>query len=270
MTSDAIRRLSAHRAVLPLTARVLCARIVREAPTFFCREILRPNGVKLYRLRETGIQVALRHSARDSATLAEVFRQHDYLPDEHVAAAIGTPDTILDLGANIGLFGAFAAVYWPHAKIVAYEADPDNATVHERTIEANGLSERWSVIRAAAGAHEGSVRLAAGRAMGSFVVAEGVDPGVPTIEVPIQDVMAEVCSADLVKIDIEGSEWAILLDSRFKSSPPRALVLEYHPHLCPASDPRSAAEEALAQAGMDFATIWHRDDGYGMMWAWQA
>jgi FkbM family methyltransferase len=270
MTADAVRRLSAHSAVLPLTARVLCARIVREAPVFFWREIVRPSGVKLYTLRETGIQVALRHSARDSATLAEVFHQHDYLPDQHVAAAIGTPKTILDLGANIGLFGAYAAVRWPDAEIVAYEADPDNAAVHEHTIEANGLSERWRLVPAAAGVREGSVRLAAGRAMGSFVVAEGEDPGVPMIDVPIRDVMAEVCSADLVKIDIEGSEWAILLDSRFTSSPPRALVLEYHPHLCPTSDPRSTAEGALAQAGMEFATIWHRDDGYGMMWAWRA
>jgi hypothetical protein len=105
--------------------------------------------------------------------------------------------------------------------------------------------------------------------MGSFVVEPGSDPGVPTIQIPMRDVLAEVCGADLVKVDIEGGEWEIVMDPRFKQSPPRALVLEYHPHLCPGADPRAAAERALADADLATASIWHRDDGYGMMWAWR-
>ena len=105
--------------------------------------------------------------------------------------------------------------------------------------------------------------------MGSFVVQPGTDPGVPTIRVPIRDVLGEIRDADLVKIDIEGGEWEILQDPRFRAAPPRVLVLEYHPHLGPAGDPRQAAEEALRQAGLRIADIWHRDDGYGMVWAWR-
>jgi hypothetical protein len=48
------------------------------------------------------------------------------------------------------------------------------------------------------------------------------------------------------------------------------IVLEYHPHLCPDPDPRGAAERALAGAGLKITPIWHRDDGYGMVWAWRA
>jgi hypothetical protein len=47
------------------------------------------------------------------------------------------------------------------------------------------------------------------------------------------------------------------------------MVLEYHPHLCPGEDPRSTAERALARANLRTASIWHRDDGYGMLWAWR-
>jgi hypothetical protein len=123
-------------------------------------------------------------------------------------------------------------------------------------------------VHAAAGAHDGEVQLAAGRAMGSFVTVPGSDLGVPTIAVPIVDVIPEICGADLVKIDVEGGEWEILLDPRFAECPPRALVLEYHPYLCPDGDPRSAAERALAHARLQSHAIWHRDDGYGMLWAW--
>jgi FkbM family methyltransferase len=246
-----------------------CARTVRQAVRFFIRELSRPGGVFSYQLRESSLTVALRHSAHDSATLAEVFHRGDYRPGPEFAEAIGQPRMIIDLGANIGLFGAFAAPLWPKAAIVGYEPDPDNVAVHMQTIRANGLEDRWRVVGAAAGTHDGQVVLAHGRAMGSFVVETGTDPGVPTMGVPMRDVMSELCTADLVKIDIEGGEWEILWDPRFLRSPPRAMVLEYHPHLCPERDPRAAAEAALAEAQLRTASIWHRDDGYGMMWAWR-
>ena len=53
------------------------------------------------------------------------------------------------------------------------------------------------------------------------MVEPGTDPGVPTIKVPMHDVMAEIAAADLVKIDIEGGEWEILSDERFRREPPR-------------------------------------------------
>jgi FkbM family methyltransferase len=265
----ALRRLGGRRLIMPFTSRALCAGTVRESGRFFAREVVRPRGVSHYRLRENGIEIALRHGAHDDATLAEVFYRRDYHPSREVAEAIGEPRAIVDLGANIGLFGAFAMRFWPDSTVVGYEADPDNVEVHERTIAANALGDRWRVVCAAAGAHDGEVELASGRAMGSFVVEPGTDPGVPTIRVPLRDVLSEVCGADLVKLDIEGGEWEILLDPRFAEDPPRAAVLEYHPHLCPGDDPRAAAEGALARAGLSTSPIWHRDDGYGMLWAWR-
>jgi FkbM family methyltransferase len=263
------RWIGSRRLLLPLAARVICARLVEESATFFRRELSRPDGVFAYHLRGEDSVVNLRHSVQDGATLAEVFHQHDYVPGPELEKAIGDPRRILDLGANIGLFGVFATSRWPRAEIVAYEADPDNADVHERTIAANGLTGRWRLHRMAAGAHDGEVELAAGFAMGSFVVSPGSDPGVPTIQVPMRDVLAEVCGADLVKLDIEGGEWEIICDPRFQQKPPRVIVLEYHPHLGPGGDPRSAAETALRNAGLRIVPIWHRDDGYGMVWAWR-
>jgi FkbM family methyltransferase len=268
--TSALRRLGGTRMLLPLSARVLCANLVRERAAFFAREVSRPAGMHLYRLRENGLTVGVRHDANDSATLAEVFRSHDYVPPPDVDAALAEPATIVDLGANVGFFGAYAAARWPSASIVGYEPDPDNADVHERTIAANGLGARWRVVRAAAGAHEGHVSLAAGRAMASFVAAPGSDPGGPVINVPIVDVIARIGDADLVKMDVEGGEWEILLDPRFTARPPRALVLEYHPHLCPHGDPRESAERALAAASLRTTPIWHHADGCGMLWAWRA
>jgi FkbM family methyltransferase len=264
-----LSKLTGSSLLAPLAARVICARLVRESGRFLLRQETRPAGVFSYRLRSSGAAVSLRHSVQDGATMAEVFHRRDYQPPAELSGALASPRRILDLGANVGLFGIYAAQRWPDASIVGYEADPANADVHEQTIAANGLQARWRVERMAAGARDGEVELAAGRAMESYVVAPGTAPGVPTIKVPVHDVMAEISAADLVKLDIEGGEWEILADERFRREPPAVLVLEYHPHLAPPGDPRAAVEQTLREAGLKIADIWHRPDGYGMVWAWR-
>ena len=256
---------------MPLTARVIVARLVRESGRFFFREVTRPAGMHTYRLRATGDRVVLRHTVQDGATMAEVFHRHDYEPPPEVAAALGEPRSILDLGANIGLFGIFAARRWPRSKIVAYEADPDNAVVHERAIAVNGLAERWSLVTAAARCQRARGR-ARGRSRDGLVrrAARHRRSACQRSACRFVTCSPRFRSADLVKIDIEGGEWEILHDPRFASEPPRALVLEYHPHLGPGGDPRQAVEQALREAGLRMADIWHRDDGYGMLWAWRS
>ena len=267
-TVRALRRASAHPRVLPLTALLLRARTVRSPFAFAAREALGRRGLFFYRLRCGGLTVGIRHGTGDVVTLGEIFHEHDYRPGEEVEHALNGVSRILDLGANIGLFGAFAACRWPQAEILAFEPDPANAAVHERTIAANGLQGRWKLIRAAAGARDGHAAFAAGHAALSRL-SDGSD-GEETIEVPVKDVLPRLGETDLLKMDIEGGEWPILEDPRFRESPPRALVLEFHPRLSPGPDPRVAVEALLEAAGMRVKPIWHRDDGHGMLWAWRS
>jgi hypothetical protein len=90
------------------------------------------------------------------------------------------------------------------------------------------------------------------------------------IAVQAVDAFPYMQRADFVKIDIEGGEWALLADPRFADLPAKALVVEYHPHLCPAPDPRAHAEALLTGAGwklqhMDF----DMPPGHGVVWAWR-
>jgi FkbM family methyltransferase len=263
------RRLAGHRRVLPFTALLLRARTVRPASAFVLREALRRRGLFAYTLRENGLRVAIRHGTGDVVTLGEVFHEHDYEPPAALARRLADPRRIVDLGANVGLFGAFAAGRWPEAQIVGFEPDPANAAVHARTVALNRLADRWTLVQAAAGADAGRVRFVAGDVALSRVAGAG-DEDEASIEVSIDDVIPRLAGADLVKMDIEGGEWAILADPRFGASPPRVLVLEYHPRFGPDGDPRVAVEAALEQAGFQLESIWHRTDGHGMLWAWQS
>jgi len=262
------RRVGGHPRVLPLTALLLRARCVRQSGRFVARELARSKTEHLYRLRQNGLRVSIRHGTGDIVTLGELFHETFYVPDAEIDRQLGNVSRIVDLGANIGLFGAFAAARWPGARIDAYEPDPGNADVHERTIAANHLGERWRLVRAAAGNQDGTASFAAGAAALSHLVDED-KKGSDVLTVAVRDVLDDLAEADLVKMDIEGGEWAILGDDRFLERPPRVIVLEYHPRLCPSPDPRRAVEERLEQAGLTLRSLWHRADGHGMLWAWR-
>jgi FkbM family methyltransferase len=260
---DRLRRFAGRSRVLPLTALGLRARTVRESDAFVARELLQRHGTFPYTLRENGLRVLVRHAGRaDPITLGEVFHERDYAPPLDLAGM--TPATVVDLGANVGYFGAFALALWPGASLVAYEPDPQNAAVHGRTIALNGLEDRWELRRAAAGAEDGRLRFSASGDALSHLGDEGGEL------VDVEDVLPLLAGAVLVKIDVEGGEWPILADPRFAESPPRVVVLEYHPRGAPGPDPRAAVLELLERAGLTAtAPIFDREDGHGMLWAWR-
>ena len=70
-------------------------------------------------------------------TLDEIFRHGHYEPPHPVVSVLREapqPLEIVDLGANVGLFGAFALGRFRDARIVGFEPDEANAEVHERSI----------------------------------------------------------------------------------------------------------------------------------------
>jgi FkbM family methyltransferase len=236
-TAPLFRRLTSVTPLLRLSY-ALRASLVRERARFVRNELRRKPATDVYHLRESGIAVAIRHHTGDVMVLDEIFSQREYEPP--AAVTLGKVESAVDLGANIGLFGAWLLGRFPEASLVAYEADPANASVHLRTIEANGLADRWRLVEAFAGAREGVTSFATGL---QAVSHEGEG-----IQVSVMDVLPELVNADLVKIDIEGAEWPIVTDPRFRELRARVVVLEYHADGSPEPDPAAAAGRALADA----------------------
>jgi FkbM family methyltransferase len=260
-----LQRLGASPRIEPAVALALRARCVRESGRFAARELLRMRAVAHYHVRASGRSVLIRHCSPDVVTLGEIFHRPDYDPPPEVAAVLDRrePLRILDLGANVGLFGVFASGRWPDAHLTAVEPDPDNLDVLRRCVAAAGPGVSWQVIGAAAAARDGTVPFDAGGASLSRIA-----PGAG-LEVPAIDVLVRLAGVDLLKMDIEGGEWAILDDPRFAAAAPPVTVLEYHPHLCPHPDPRAAVESIFAVAGQRTHTIFGRTAGHGMLWAWR-
>jgi len=261
-----LQRLGATPLLEPAIALALRASCVRESAAFVAREVLRSRTVGAYHARASGLPLLIRHRTPDVVTLGEIFHRPDYDPPPEVAERLDRdePLQILDLGANIGLFGIFAAGRWPGAHVTAVEPDPANLAVLRRCVQKSGRAGDWVVIAAAAAAADGTVQFFEGGASLSRLDAGG------GARVEAIDVLPRLDGIDLLKMDIEGGEWAILDDRRFAQAPPPVTVLEYHPHLCPHSDPRAAVEAVFHRAGQRTHTIFARDDGHGMLWAWRS
>ena len=200
--------------------------------------------------------------------LDEVFAQQEYELPKHVEAALRgaeRPLHVVDLGANIGLFGAYILQRFPDARIQAVEADPANAEVHAETITANPSAD-WTLIRGAAGATAGRARFATGE----FATSHLAEPDEPALTVERLDVLPLLVDGDFLKIDIEGGEWEILADPRWRKTRALAVVVEHHEQFCPLNDPASAAEAALREAGYEVLVGRNKPAfGAGIIWGYR-
>jgi len=135
-----------------------------------------------------------------------------------------TPDcTVLDVGANIGIYTLLAAKR--RAKVIAVEADPGNATRLRHHLDLNRLDESVTVIEVAALDRTGpvSLRRNPNNSGGSAVVAGG------SISAATIDSL-NLPPIDICKMDIEGSELKALngMLETLGRSPRMKLLVEYN------------------------------------------
>jgi FkbM family methyltransferase len=259
----AVRRFLRQPRVEPIVATVLRASPVRRIGLFLGCELRGSTAPARYRLRGEDAVVFVRHRTPDVAALGEVFYERQYEPPPLLARrleAAPAPLRILDLGANVGLFGVFAMHRFPGAELTAVEPDASNLDLLNRTMTANRW--RWNVISAAAATSDGEVRFAS-----EHFTTSRIDPDGEIVSAV--DAFPLLQRSGFAKIDIEGGEWSILEDSRLAAEGCPLLVLEYHPHLCPSDDPRGEAHGRLRAAGYELEEHVAFGAGHGLLWAWR-
>ncbi len=252
----------------PLARQVIqtgrAARALQPAGRFVVNQRRRAT-VDEYRLRGTEAAVYLRRRTRDVDILAEIFTAGSYEPPRQVEPLLRGPLRILDLGANVGLFGLYALQRWLGSTVESFEPDPENYALLERTAAPHA---RWRIHEAAVSNDAEPIRFATGHyAEGRAAIEED-----HAISVPCDDLFTFASSQrfDLIKMDIEGGEWPILTDARLAQLPVRVLVMEWHEHRCPHASPRAYAGDLLATAG--FVHQCHEPSRFasnGLLWTWR-
>lgn len=237
------------------------AALVRPSLRFALFELLRRKATRPYVLRESGLLAHVRHPLNDMWIVDEIFVQRVYEPPREVLdriEALGRPPRILDLGGHAGLFALFALGRFPGATVTSLEPNPDNAAVLEASRA--GVGERWRLVRAAAGAEDGSARIGGP----SFLSKLGDDGA---YEVEVRDAFGLLDEADVAKIDIEGGEWPLLTDERLARASVKALVLELHDDGNGGTAYRERARTLLREAGFTPGPLFDERPDTACVWA---
>jgi FkbM family methyltransferase len=189
-------------------------------------------------------------------------------------------DTVLDVGANVGLYALVAArAVGPGGRVFAFEPAPAAAALLAKNLRRNALQARVSIAHCAAGAEAGVLRLyVAGASSENSAVSARVHTAAnrpcEELEVPVVTLDTFCREHDLhpqvVKIDVEGWELAVLRGMPELLASELTILCEMHPHLW--ADP--AAEEASIEAlcrstGRRLRQLNGRDDRplrYGPYW----
>jgi len=180
------------------------------------------------------------------------FRCRANTPDINQAVAVGLgkeyPErllnrlpfgaTVLDLGAHIGSFAILAARLRSDVTIHAYEPSSENLRLLRQNLALNGVQHRVVTCRAAVSDADGLVRLRVDGPTDAFVVTASTprvdgDGDGSLEEVPARtlgSILREVGTGrlDLLKMDVEGSEYAVLESSPDAITKCDFVVMEWH------------------------------------------
>lgn len=169
--------------------------------------------------------------------------------------------SVLDIGANVGLFGLAARGYFPEAVIHSYE--PNRGL--EKPLQSHSSDAGFEVYWEAVGSSHGFIAL---EDRGDSNQARSRDdPNGSVPQVPLDLAVKRLGGkVDLAKVDCEGAEWSMFDDAEgWKGI--HFLAMEYH--LWPDHSHQEVAErvdslgfDVVAQApGSDFGLIWGRRCG---------
>ena len=190
----------------------------------------------------------------------EIYTRNFYRP--------ATGDTIVDAGANIGLFSLWVARHAPSCRVLAFEPFEENFQLLEKNLSAAG-AHNVRAIRAALAATNGQASIldGGGRSQDHRLASDSLAgmPIVPTWS--FSEVLKEAGGGPiaLFKCDIEGSEHDLFANaSQHDLSQVSQFAIEYHDNIRPGT---LQLLQRLLAATHDVTIRPQGADGYGMLYA---
>lgn len=165
--------------------------------------------------------IFLRNIVADKQCYEDVFEKRYHVPPLDVI-----PQTVLDLGSNIGLTVTHYAHMWPTAIIVGYEMDKDNCEIAQ-------TNTYRPIINCAVAPHRRVYSYDTSVSEQAYSISTKIEgepyiiPAV-TLDDAINQVSDELGMVDFVKMDIEGAERDILSTDGAWSHRIRNLLVECH------------------------------------------
>jgi FkbM family methyltransferase len=194
--------------------------LLRSGSPRFVRDHRRrfaPGALSSYRW--SGHDIWYRPGSSDTELIYKILlkrgQKGEYAIAPEVLGRLREVRTVLDVGANIGISTLYLAQLFPRARVLAFEPVPDNFALLERN---TAHLERVQRLPVALGEHDGTLEMFFSDNAVNFGGFSRFEAGSDTSRratLPLRHAgrqLAElgVAAADIIKIDVEGSEWEVL------------------------------------------------------------
>jgi FkbM family methyltransferase len=180
-----------------------------------------------------------------------------YIDGSYFFQASDDRPLIFDCGSNIGMSVLFFKKLYPNARIVAFEPDPFTFEILRRNVDQNHLSD-IALHQIALSNRVGDIELFRDTSPDSASLVMSTlrqRHNVRSVIVPSQPLSKFISGkVDLVKLDVEGAEEAVMNDliGADKLRLVRRLHLEYHHHIDKSVDSLSRMLRLLEENGFGY------------------
>ncbi|HZC73360.1 MAG TPA: FkbM family methyltransferase [Jatrophihabitans sp.] len=218
----------------------------------------------------TGVRIDTPNRPGARVPLYEIFAEDSYRLRWLLGALRFRRIQVIDIGGHVGTFSVRLTQLHQGATVTAFEPSATTAEFLRRNVEQNGVADRVTVLQCAIAGTTGfaifddngggsglngllATRSGGGIGVGAEVETLSFDDAVAKVGVPV----------DVVKIDCEGGEYDLVLNSAPSSwASVQRVVIEHHP--VPGHDWAELREffEAAGLAQQDQEVF----EGYGCTW----
>lgn len=200
----------------------------------------------------------------------ELFAEDSYRLRWLLGPLLDRPIQVIDVGGHVGTFSVRLTQLHRDATVTAFEPSPTTAGFLRRNVAQNGVADRVTVFECALAATTGhaifddngggsglngllATRAGGGTGVGTDVETLSFDDAVAKVGAPV----------DLIKIDCEGGEYDLVLNSAVGSwATVQRVVIEHHPVAGHSWEELREFFEAAGLAQQDQETF----EGYGCTW----
>jgi len=186
-----------------------------------------------YRLRGLEVPLLVRPNSQDREVIWEIFYMKEY--DFHHSFRKSFPITsVLDCGANVGIFAAYAPTI-TRARIKIYvgvEPNPDSFALLQEQVARQRPAEKVFLQNVAVSDRDGVIRFQQHHdSRGHHIAEQDGELEVPTLSIATLLDRAGIDEIDLLKVDIEGGEKYVMSSIAGWKDRVKMMVVELHPAL---------------------------------------
>ena len=191
--------------------QTLCNVAPRRYRVYRLLSRLAPDRYEVFRVDGGLIYLNLHESA---AMVQRAMRTYEPAKHALISRHLRPGMTFIDVGANKGDFTLLAArLTGPSGRVISIEPEPENHSVLRRSIELNDYAN-IAVLQVALSDRDGTADLQIGSTSGSHTLSPEFN-GSRAVSVPTRTLDAvaadnRLASVDMIKIDVQGFELAVL------------------------------------------------------------